>query len=285
MKVKKIFFVLLSIVVILSIFAFNIFAYPYNDSASLGDYLVPDVITIQSYDDISFGYSPFIEPTTSAVVSGSQNEYQAFFLNDDSRTSFSLLFDSASESYYAIHLSYFNLSPVYYDGPFSENSIVYNFESGAGQDEVDISIEIDYLYYDIDGNLVNDSAVYSYMSILAPRSFGLTLRSYLADIYDVIPDGSSLFSFNLYVSFETTEYFSAFSFPELLSSEYGLTHFNTPPTNVVEIVNPNVLEWLVISFNSFMTAPIFGDITVGGIIALALAVPMVIWFMKLVAGG
>lgn len=54
--------------------------------------------------------------------------------------------------------------------------------------------------------------------------------------------------------------------------------------NIVQ-ENPNVLGWLVDSLNAFMDARVFGDITLGAVFGIAFAVPIVLWFLKLIAGG
>lgn len=70
--------------------------------------------------------------------------------------------------------------------------------------------------------------------------------------------------------------------------DYGFGLGRRPFTNleVIEnVINPNILDWLTDSLDAFMSARIFGDITIGAILAFVVAVPMVTWFLKLVAGG
>lgn len=66
-----------------------------------------------------------------------------------------------------------------------------------------------------------------------------------------------------------------------------------PPEIVAEYISPNLFDWIITPLDSFLNIQIvppdpsgdFGGATMGGILALVIAIPMLIAFLKVFAGG
>lgn len=67
---------------------------------------------------------------------------------------------------------------------------------------------------------------------------------------------------------------------------YTSDAFGTPlPDLNVEIVTPDVISWITAGVSSFLACEIAPGITIGGIFMIVLAIPLVVAFLKLFAGG
>lgn len=190
----------------------------------------------------------------------------------------------------------------YFNQPFTLNSntdgILWHFSAdnyNLPNDDLDHlvgTLSFHYSYYDIDGvlhgansgNITLDGNYVSDTMISAPipniiKSNIPGYNSYSRVIID-----------NLYVELNPDTYsnFNGFDYCSFWFVGDSGTRYDVMPEQITitqEVVNPNILYWVVTSLNSFFDVSIFGDITIGNIFGIALAVPLVLWFLKLFAGG
>lgn len=66
---------------------------------------------------------------------------------------------------------------------------------------------------------------------------------------------------------------------------YFYNKYNFPSLTPTPITPTDMSQWLITSIGGFMNAELFPGFAIGGIFAVMVAFPLVIWFLKIVLGG
>ena len=85
--------------------------------------------------------------------------------------------------------------------------------------------------------------------------------------------------------FNITDYTSKIS---LNSYNFGASEFlqyEVYENNIMSRVEVDTTSWLITAVGAFMNAELFPGFAIGGIFAVMVAFPLVIWFLKVVLGG
>lgn len=141
----------------------------------------------------------------------------------------------------------------------------------------------DFCYYDTLGVLHRESYTDTYSSSTPAYTFDVN------ELYNTHNRSGFSFAFidKLQVTFDCSDG-NVYGYDIHTDDVYSLIGSEIVPSNLdvtVNNVNPDITAWLFDSLNGFFEVQIFGDITIGNIFGIALAAPLVIWFLKVFAGG
>lgn len=287
-------FGIVTLVVFTIVFTFSSFGATIDITSDV-EYFIPNVIEFLDYngegDDVSLALltSASSHNVGNRVLGtnvggspqisiGGNSEYTTSYSTYDLQFSFSNIFSSDIVLHFPefYHYSSFNGVTDSVEVRFWRNDIT-NF---SGYYTLDWTEQ----YYDSEDNyikkIVNHNEVYYHTN-------GIIAFNPMQWFEHTDPmEHSTITDFTITVHSDNVQFTNAYIMSD--SNEYiGVAYgVDTPPQIVQEVVTPDVLQWLVTSVNSFMSAEIFGpNITIGAIIGIAVAVPLVIWFLKLLAGG
>lgn len=145
-----------------------------------------------------------------------------------------------------------------------------------------VVMDVIYEYYDTNGILREGE----YLTTISPtddNTFSIDMRS-LVEEYG--SGNRYIKRIELAVIFEDATC-DAVTFTSRESGEYGIVNGERVPTAISGTIDDfDVIGWLVDSVNTFLAMPVFGSgLTIGGLLAIFVAFPVVIWFLKLMAGG
>lgn len=216
-----------------------------------------------------------------------------------------------------VEMNDLGISSNYYDRvignymPFKKDSTNHNSEPFAIFD-VDheystngVKLELRYLayYYGADGKLYSHRYTKTLNAIASTKYdtyYSTKFGVILGDFVDVVGDGAGNNGTTAPVVYYGDISITALNVNHTLSCEItgfkgrdiGITTNGLASSTAnVELINNDILGWIATSIDSLMSAHIippsstFGGLTLGGLFAIALAVPLVIAFLKMFRGG
>lgn len=216
-----------------------------------------------------------------------------------------------------VELNDLGISNNYYDRvignymPFKKDSTNHNSEPFAIFD-VDheystngpkLELRYSAYYYGADGNLYSQRYTKTLKPIASTKYdtyYSTKFGVILGDFVDVIGDGVGnngttapvVYYGDISITALNVNHTLACEITGFKGRDIGITTNGlSSSTAVVELINNDILGWIATSVDSLMSAYIippsstFGGLTLGGLFAIALAVPLVIAFLKMFRGG
>lgn len=244
-----------------------------------GEYLAPYLVEITTHDDIVLANGTFGSTDYNEV---SIYPYTIDFINDPTLTTLNVYSLDRVQSFENITLTYGALYTDVATGPFIATNITILSDVNV-QDYLNCDVSIAWHDYGYDGQIDYYYNDFTYSSSVGNGVVTVPIRDLVTQygygtrcIDDLI--------INVYPSDGTIDTISFTSRP---SGDYGIAMGQRVLENVsVNLVNPNVLDWLSTSVGSLMNTPIFGEnVTLGSIMFVIMAVPLVLTFLKVFAGG
>lgn len=233
----------------------------------------PNAVIFHSHDDVFVSNNQMYNTLETTEI---YSDNYTIYVNDYGNGE--LNYETVDFSFDALTLDYGSFYTDIYIGPFLKEDITIGL-----YDNVDINAFVYYTvtYYLGDGSKMDISRTDNYSS--TDGYIDIDIRSYAEQ-----EKGRNGFISSFVVHLDFSDDIKEVSVTQYAAGDYGISLGNRIFSNIEvtqNVINPNILDWLTDSLDAFMSARIFGDITIGAILAFVVAVPMVTWFLKLVAGG
>lgn len=261
------------------LFDYNSFVYNY-EVAPVDDNIVTG--------DLVFEFSDFVIPS-------SNNTESLYYWGDNYHDEFAISIYSPNNIFQFKYLS-FDIASRYNDT--ITQTRVYIETNNTFNERLEISIP----YYELIDRLINDTTYeylllrfgsllfnhidnYAYLRNNDDEFYGLNYY-YISNCKLVLssngsavslPAGVPVFTIRNFITEEFSDY--SYDISNYFTLDNGMYIPNVPVTPV------DTTNWLVKSVGAFMNAELFPGFAIGGIFAVMVAFPLVIWFLKIVLGG
>lgn len=236
-------------------------------------------INVDSY--FVFSWDNLVLPSINGIIANMASAYDDFF----SGVNYILAINSGSFTYMTCNLYYWTYSS---DGYAILNTLPIEFNFS----DSDLVHSLDVLYY------INIYELFNELENIYSSSYNL--GQYFVACSDLHIYGSFPYLFygtafaNLaytapYIPYDNIPFYDSTDMTAYHSYYFTLKDYfsnpNIPPLAYTPIEQVDMASWLVRSVGAFMNAELFPGFFIGGILAVMVAFPLAIWFLKIVLGG